>query len=55
MDYYDSIQNDMEENLLFNNKVVLNDSKSMDKGYTKINGYVERADGSLKNVKMDQH
>jgi hypothetical protein len=53
MEYYDSIQNDMEENLLFNNKEVLNDSKILDKGHTKVNGYVERADGSLKNVKVD--
>ena len=53
MDYYDSIQNDMEENLLFNNKDVLNDSKNFDKGHTKINGFVQRADGSLKNVKID--
>lgn len=53
MDYYDSIHNDMEENLLFNNKDTLNETKQFDKGHAKINGFVERADGSLKSTKMD--
>jgi hypothetical protein len=53
MDYYDSIPNDMEDNLLLNNKDILNETKHLDKGHAKINGYIERTDGSLKRVKMD--
>lgn len=53
MEYYDDfIPNDIEENLLFN-KDILDETKRFDKGYTKINGYIERTDGSLKSVKMD--
>jgi hypothetical protein len=49
--YYDSIPNDMEENLL--NKDILHETKHFDKGHTTINGYAERVDGSLKRAKID--
>ena len=52
MDYYDPVPNDTFDDL-GSNKDLLNEAKNMDKGYAKIAGFVERADGSLKNIQMD--
>jgi hypothetical protein len=52
MDYYDPIFNDNDE-ISSTNKDLLYDAKKLDKGYTKIWAWKERADGSLKQTKID--
>ena len=53
MDYYDSVPNDFLDDSEFNGKETLNDLKSMDKGYAKIQGFIERSDGSIKKSKIE--
>ena len=52
MDYWDSVPN---ENLddSGSDKDFLNEAKNMDRGYTKMHGFIERSDGTLKKSKID--
>jgi hypothetical protein len=52
MDYWDSVPNETFDDAGSNNDY-LNEAKNMDKGYTKIHGFVERSDGTLKKTKID--
>jgi hypothetical protein len=53
MDYYDNVPNDTFDDSSSNNKDLLNEAKKMDRGYTKLWGFIERSDGSLKRSKID--
>lgn len=52
MDYWDSVPNETFDDA-GSNKDYLNEAKNMDRGYTKIHGFVERSDGTLKKSKID--
>ena len=52
MDYWDSVPNENNDES-GSNKDFLIEAKNMDKGYAKISGFIERADGSLKKSKID--
>jgi len=51
MDYWDSVPNETNDDAASND--FLNEAKNMDRGYTKIDGFVERSDGRLKYSKID--
>jgi len=53
MEFYDGVPNDLFEESSTNNGNILNDAKSLDRGYSKIWGFVQRSDGSLKRTKID--
>jgi len=52
MDYWDSVPNETFDDS-GSNKDYLNEAKNMDRGYSKICGFVERSDGTLKKSKID--
>jgi hypothetical protein len=52
MEYYEPPTfDDYDE--IYNRGDILHDVKKMDRGYTKIKSYVERADGTTRKSKMD--
>lgn len=52
MEYYDDVPNDNFDDYK-STKDLLNETKNMDRGYSKITGFIERADGSLKKTKIN--
>lgn len=52
MDFWDAVPNETNDEF-GSNKDFLFEAKNMDNGYTKINGFTERADGSIKRTKID--
>jgi len=53
MEYYDNTPVDFLDDRSNDSSNMLKDPKSLDQGYNKIWGFVERADGSLKKAKIE--